>query len=130
MPMTEGKSGLEQGATELAAVRTLMRVPRLHPIPEEDPSPASGESGASATSVEQPTHGIDDPTWEPSNARGPGRRRTEILTYLSGVAGVFELWALGRAHLVEPRPLWLLAVVLAFAMGAGWVGDTVYRSHP
>ena len=107
----------ERAHTEQGSVRTLMRLPRLRP------------EAADATPGEHPRAG-EETNWEPSNARGPTRRRTEILTYASGVFGIFELWVLGRTHVVSERPLWLLLAVLAGAAGAGWAGDSVYRAHP
>ncbi len=112
MPVTDDQARAEQGA-----VRTLMRLPRLRPEPDESP-----EGDHSRVILEA--------DWEPSNARGPTRRRTEILTYASGVVGIFELWILGRTHVVADRPLWLLLAVLAGSAAAGWIGDKVYRSHP
>ena len=107
----------ERVQTEQGSVRTLMRLPRLRPEPDEPPSGEHSRVG-------------EETNWEPSNARGPTRRRTEILTYTSGVVGILELWALGRTHVVSERPLWLLLAVLAGAAGAGWIGDSVYRAHP
>jgi len=115
--MTDEHGELDEEQTAQVAVRTMMRLPRLIPSSDEDEP------------LDQADPANED-GWEPSNARGPIRRRTEILTYLSGVAGIFELWALGRAHLVEPRALWLLVAVVAGVMAAGWIGDFVYRSHP
>jgi diguanylate cyclase (GGDEF)-like protein len=107
----------EQGRTEPGSVRTLMRLPRLRPDPDQ------------RALEEQPRTNLES-DWEPSNARGPVRKRTEILTYASGVIGILELWVLGRTHVVAERPLWLLLAVLAGAAGFGWVGDMVYRTHP
>ncbi|MGO9344367.1 MAG: diguanylate cyclase domain-containing protein [Acidimicrobiales bacterium] len=107
----------EQERAEFGAVRTLMRLPRLRPEPDQ---PAAEEHPRITSEAD----------WEPSNARGPTRKRTEILTYASGVIGILELWLLGRTHVVAERPLWLLLAVLAGAAGAGWVGDMFYRSHP
>lgn len=105
-----------EGRTDEGAVRTMMRLPRLRPEP--NPAPSS-EHPRVATEGD----------WEPRNARGPTRRRTEIFTYVSGVVGILGMWALGRAHLVAQRPLWLLLVVLAGAGVSGWIGDTVHHSH-
>ncbi len=107
----------EEQEREPGSVRTLMRLPRGRPEPDR-PSPR-----------QRPRDG-SEPDWEPRNARGPTRRRTEILTYASGVVGILELWLLGRAHVVAERPLWLLLAVLAGAAGIGWVGDMVYSTHP
>src|SRR5580704_1844603 len=99
--------------TEIAPVGTLKRVRPPNPEPEQ--SLHDERPGASPGS-----------DWQPRNSRGPTRKRTEILTYASGVVGILELWLLGRTHVVAERPLWLLLAVLAGAAGTGWVGDKFY----
>jgi diguanylate cyclase (GGDEF)-like protein len=106
-----------QVRTELGPVGTLRPAHGPRPEPEQ------------SLNDERPSVS-PEPVWQPRNSRGPTRKRTEILTYASGVVGILELWLLGRTHVVAERPLWLLLAVLAGTAGTGWVGDKVYRSHP
>ncbi|MFZ0667192.1 MAG: GGDEF domain-containing protein [Acidimicrobiales bacterium] len=115
--MTDGHGGVEPDQIEHGGVRTLMRLPRMR-------------TTGVGTSSEEQIRAASEETWQPRNSRGPLRKRTEVLTYLSGVAGIVELWLLGRAHLLESRPFWLLGAVLLVAAGSGWLGDSLYRSHP
>lgn len=73
MPMTEGGERTDQ-----VAVRTLVRLPRLRSDPETE-LPKSQ------------LRFVRETGWEPRNAQGPTRRRTEVLTYLSGLVGILVM---------------------------------------
>jgi PAS domain S-box-containing protein len=97
------------------------------PIPA--PRPASAGVPPAAPSMCASPLVVDRPGLGPLLTR-LATNRIDQLTVAASLLSALALWALGRAHVVSPNPLWLWSITLLVALVATLAGQARWRTHP